>query len=109
MSCSLKKIHVKTGDTVYILNGKDKGKRGKILAVSYKESKIMVEGVNIVSKHVKPKKAGEQGGIVKTEGALHSCKVQLVCSHCDKPTRIAHKIDDNKKKSRVCKHCGEII
>lgn len=108
MSYCLKKVHVKTGDMVCVLSGKDKGKRGKILAVSRKEGKVMVEGINIVSKHVKPRKAGQEGGIVKTEGALRACKVQLVCSHCDKSTRIAHRID-NGKKDRVCKHCGEKI
>ena len=63
------KIHVKTGDTVVILNGKDRGKQGKVLAVSPKEGKVIVEGRNMVSKHVKPRKMGEQGGIVKAESA----------------------------------------
>ena len=103
------KVHVKTGDTVYILSGKDKKKRGKVLAVSPKEGKVMVEGINIVSKHVKPRKAGEEGGIVKTEGAIYACKVQLVCPKCDKPTRVGHKIDADGKKNRVCKRCGETV
>ena len=102
-------IHVKTGDIVRILSGKDKKKQGKVLAVSRKEGKVIVEGINIVSKHVKPRRAGEEGGIVKTEGAIYACKVQLVCGKCNKPTRISHKFDENGKKNRVCKHCGEII
>lgn len=106
---NLKKVHVKTGDTVYVRSGKDRGKRGKVLAVSPKEKKVMVEGVNIVSKHVKPRKADQEGGIVKTEGAVYACKVQLVCSKCDKPTRIGHKFNDDGKKCRVCKHCGETL
>lgn len=104
-----KRVHVKTGDIVCVLSGKDKKKRGKVLAVSPKEGKIMVEGVNIVSKHVKPRRAGEEGGIVKTEGAIYSCKVQIVCEKCDKPTRIGHKTGDDGKKCRICKRCGETL
>lgn len=109
MSSCLKRVHVKTGDTVLIRSGKDKKKRGKVLAVSPKEGKVMVEGINIVSKHVKPRKAGDEGGIVKTEGAIYACKVQLICPKCDKPTRVAHKFGDDGKKSRICKHCGETL
>lgn len=103
------KIRLKKGDNVLVLSGKDKGKEGKILAVSPKENKIIVEGVNVVSKHVKPRRAGEEGGIFKTESALYACKVQLVCSKCGKATRIAHKIAEDGKKKRICKKCGEII
>lgn len=110
MSCvKRKKVHVKTGDIVYILSGKDKKKRGKVLAVSPKEGKVMVEGVNIVSKHVKPRRAGEDGGIVKTEGAIYASKVQIICSKCDKPTRIGRIINEDGKKNRICKHCGEVL
>ena len=100
---------MKTGDKVVVLSGKDKGKEGKIVAVSPKEGKLIVEGVNIVSKHVKPRRAGEEGGIVKTEGALYACKVQLVCPKCGKATRIAHKIVEDGKKKRSCKKCGEVL
>lgn len=86
------KVHVKTGDTVIIISGKERGKKGKVLAVSPKEGKVIVEGRNMVSKHVKPRKMGEQGGIVKAEGAMYACKVQIVCPRCGKPTRVAHKI-----------------
>jgi large subunit ribosomal protein L24 len=103
------KVHVRTGDTVVVLSGKSKGSKGKVIAVSPKERKLIVEGVNMVSKHVKPRSAGQQGGIVKTEGALYSCKVQLVCPHCSAPTRIAHAFDDNGKKRRCCKKCGKMI
>jgi len=101
----MNKLHVKTGDTVVILSGKDKGKQGKVLEVSAKENKVIVEGVNMVTKHVKPKQAGQLGGRVQAEGALYASKVQLVCPKCDKLTRVAHKIEDGKK-IRVCKHCG---
>ena len=105
----MNKIHVKTGDTVVILNGRDRGKEGKILAVSPKEGKVIVEGRNLVTKHVKPRRAGEQGGIVKAEGAMYACKVQIVCPACYKPTRVAHKIEQDGKKARICKKCGATL
>ena len=85
-------VHVKTGDTVKILSGNDKGKQGKVMAVSPKEGKVIVEKLNMVTKHVKPRRMGETGGIVKAEGAMYACKVQIVCPHCGKATRVAHKI-----------------
>ncbi len=105
----IKKVHVKTGDTVVVLSGKERGKRGKIIAVSPKEGKVIIEGVNMVSKHVKPKKMGEAGGIIKAEGAMYASKVQLVCPSCDKATRIAHKISEDGKKQRICKKCGKTL
>ena len=103
------KLHVKKGDTVIVLSGKDKGKKGKVLEVSPKERKVIVENVNMVTKHVKPRKMGDQGGIVKAESAMYACKVMLVCPKCGKPTRIAHKILNDGTKQRLCKNtgCGE--
>ncbi len=72
----MNKVHVKTGDTVVILSGKDKGKKGKVLEVSPKEGKVIVEGLNIATKHVKPRRQGEQGGIVEAEAAMYASKVQ---------------------------------
>ena len=103
------KVHVKTGDTVIILNGKERGKQGKVMAVSPKEGKVIVEGRNMVSKHVKPRKMGDQGGIVKAEGAMYACKVQVVCPRCGKPTRVAHKIYEDGTKERICTKCGESL
>ena len=100
-------IHVKKDDTVVILSGKDKDKKGKVLEVSPKEQKVIVEGCNMVSKHVKPRKMGEAGGIIKAEAPMYACKVMLVCPKCGKPTRLAHKILPDGKKMRVCKKCGE--
>ena len=104
----MSKVHVKTGDTVVVINGKDRGKQGKVLQVSPSEGKVIVEGVNIVSKHVKPRKMGEAGGIIKAESALYADKVQLICPKCGRPTRVGHMIDDKGKKVRVCKKadCG---
>ena len=105
----MNKIHVKTGDTVVILSGKDKGKKGKVLEVSPTEKKVIVEGCNMVTKHVKPRRMGESGGIVKAEAPLYACKVMLVCPKCGEPTRLAHKVLADGTKERVCKNdkCGE--
>lgn len=105
----MNKVHVKTGDTVVILSGKDRGSKGKILAVSPKEGKVIIEGQNMVTKHVKPRRMGEQGGIVKAEGAMYACKVQIVCPHCGKPTRVGHKLYEDGTKGRICKKCGESL
>lgn len=105
----INKIHVKTGDTVMVISGREKGKKGKVLAVSPKEGKLIIEGVNMVSKHVKPRQMGQQGGIIKAEGAMYACKVQVVCPHCNKATRVGHKVSDEGSKQRVCKRCGETL
>ena len=102
----MNKIHVKTGDTVIILSGKDRGKEGKVLAVSPKEGKVIVEGRNMVTKHVKPRNQNEQGGLVKAEAALYASKVMLVCPKCKEPTRIGHAVGKDGKKVRVCKKCS---
>ena len=103
----MSKVHVKSGDTVAVISGKDRGARGKVMAVSPKEGKVIVEKVNVVKKHVKPRKMGEQGGIIEAEAALYACKVQLLCPKCGRPTRVGHVIE-NGKKMRVCKKsdCG---
>ena len=100
-----KKVHVKTGDTVIVINGKDRGKTGKVMQVSPSEGKVIVEKVNVVSKHVKPRKMGEPGGILQAASALYAEKVQLICPKCGKATRVGHVIEDGKK-LRVCKKCG---
>lgn len=105
----INKVHVKTGDTVVVLSGKNKGKKGKVMAVSPKEGKVIVENVNMVSKHIKPRKMGEAGGIVKAEGAMYASKVQIVCPRCKKPTRIGHKVNEDGTKNRICRKCGEIL
>ena len=100
-----KKLHVKTGDQVIVISGNSKGTIGKVIDVSAKEGKVIVEGANIVKKHVKARPPKEQGGIVEAPAAMYSCKVQLYCEKCKKPTRAAHKID-GEKKTRVCTKCG---
>ena len=98
-------LHVKTGDEVQIISGKDKGKSGKVLEVSPSEGKVIVEGLNMVTKHVKPRQQGQPGGIVKAEGALYASKVMPVCPKCKKAVRVGHEMKDGKK-VRVCKKCG---
>ena len=112
----MSKVHVKTGDTVVLLTGKyedkfdSKGDRktGKVVEVSPKEDKVIVEGVNMITKHVKPTRMGQPGGIIKTEAPVYASKVQLVCPKCGKPTRVGHVVE-NGKKLRVCKNkqCGK--
>ena len=98
-------LKIKKNDTVVVLSGKDKGKQGKVLGTIPSESKVVVEGINMVTCHVKPRRQGEEGGIVKREAAIYASKVQVVCPKCGKATRVAHKIEDGKK-SRICKKCG---
>ena len=100
-------VHVKRDDEVIVISGDDKGKRGKVIAVSRKEGKLMVSGVNIVSKHVKPRRQGQPGGIIKTEGAVYSSKVMLYCSSCGKGVRVKHVLNEDKSKSRTCAKCGD--
>ena len=102
-------LHVKTGDTAVVLSGKEKGKRGKVLSVDVKKGMVVLEGINMLTCHVKPRRQGETGGIVKREGTLRACKVMRVCPKCDKPTRPAHKLLADGKKAVVCKHCGETL
>ena len=103
----MNKLHVKKGDEVVVINGKDRGAKGKVMAVSPAEGKVIVEKVNVVKKHVKPRKMGEAGGIIEAEAALYASKVQLLCPKCGRPTRVGHVIE-NGKKMRVCKKsdCG---
>ena len=99
------KLHVKSGDQVIVVSGNAKGTIGKVVEVSPKEGKVIVEGANIVKKHVRPRNAQEQGGIIEAPAAMYACKVQLYCSNCKKGVRAAHKIEDGKK-IRVCTKCG---
>ena len=101
-------MKIKKDDKVIVLSGKDKGKQGKILVADPKAGKVIVKGVNVATKHQKPQKQGQEGGIIKVETPIYASKVQLVCPKCGKGTRVAHKITDGKK-VRVCKKCGAEI
>ena len=109
----MNKMSIRKDDTVVVLSGKDKGKQGKVLQVMPQEGKVIVEKVNMVSRHTKPRRQGEEGGILKKEAPLYASKVQHVCPKCGKPTRPAHKrvrkVISGKEKwvsIRVCKKCG---
>ena len=101
----MNKMSIKKDDLVVVLSGKDKGKQGKVLEVMPKERKVVVEKINMVSRHTKPRRQGEEGGITKREAAIYASKVQVVCPKCNKGTRVAMEIKGDKK-VRVCKHCG---
>ena len=102
-------MSIKKGDTVIVLSGKDKGKKGKVLVAMPKDSKVIVKGVNVATCHTKPRKQGEEGGIVKKEAPIYACKVMRVCPKCNKPTRPASKVGADGKRVRVCKKCGAEI
>ena len=102
------KMNIKTDDTVIVLSGDDKGTKGKVIATSPKEGKVIVEGANVVHKHVKARRQGENSAIVDTEGAIYACKVALYCDTCKKGVRVKHVVKDGKK-VRVCAKCGQEI
>ena len=101
-------MHIRSKDTVVVITGKDKGKEGKVLEAFPKTGKVVVEGVAIATKHQKPRQAGVPGGIIKKEAAIYASKVQVVCPKCNKGTRVAYKVEGDKK-IRVCKHCGAAL
>ena len=109
-------LNVKKGDTVVVISGKDKGKKGKIMVSQPDAERVIVQGAAMVTRHIKPRKQGQPGGRIEKEGPIHASNVMLVCPKCDKPTRIAHKLKEveisgeKKQKSvRVCKKCGKVI
>lgn len=102
-------MHVKKGDTVIVIAGKDKGKKGRVLAAYPKKERVLVEGINLVKKHTRPSQANPQGGIVTQEAPIHVSNVSLIDPKSGKPTRIGYKVLENGKKVRVAKKSGEII
>lgn len=103
------KVHVKKGDNVLVLAGKDKGKKGKIIKVLPKEQRAVVEGVNMVKKHQKPTAAAPQGGIIEKEMPIAASNLLPICGKCHKATRVGHTILADGNKVRVCKKCNEIL
>lgn len=103
------KIHVRKGDTVVVLSGKDAGKRGKIVRTVPAEGKVVVEGVNMIKKHMRPTQKVMQGGIINQEAPLPSAKVMLVCSRCGKATRVGTKTLADGRIVRACRKCGEVL
>ncbi len=101
-------MKIRKDDQVLVISGKDKGRKAKVITVFPKRNRIMVEGINLRKKHVKPKKSGEKGQIVEVPGSFDVSDVKLICPKCEKPTRIGYK-KEGKKKYRICKKCGQEI
>ena len=97
-------MRIKKGDTVQVLSGNDKGKKGEVLEVIPKTEKVIVKGVNVRKKHIKPRKQGDEGGIISVECAIHSSKVNVVCPKCGKATKIGYEMEKDEK-VRVCRKC----
>ena len=102
-------MNVKKGDTVQIISGEDKGKKGKVLQAMPTENRVLVEGINIQTKHTKPRRAGETGGIVKQAAPVNVSKVMVVCKKCNAVTRVAHTTLKDGSKVRTCKKCNESL
>jgi large subunit ribosomal protein L24 len=102
-------LHVRSGDRVEIIAGKEKGKRGKVLRTAPKKERIIIEGLNLVKRAVKPTQKNPQGGIITKEGSIHASSVMLVCRECDESGRAAHKVNEEGKSRRVCRKCGADI
>ena len=101
-------MHVKTNDNVLVIAGKNRGKSGKVLRVLPERNRVVVEGVNLVKRHMKQRTPGGPSGIIEREAPLHASNVMLLCPQCNRPTRIGHKVEDGKKR-RACKRCGTTI
>ena len=101
-------MKIKKGDTVLIISGKDRGRKGKVLKALPKEQKVLVESINLKKKHVRPKREGEKGQIVQISAPIHVSNVKFICPKCGKATRIGYKIAENRK-YRMCKKCGSEI
>lgn len=106
----MEKVHVKRDDKVVVLSGKDRGKQGKVLKVFSSEGRVLIEGINVVKRHTRPRPPKvPRGGIIEKALPLSSAKVMLVCSRCGVPTRISYRKKEGQKKVRVCKKCKEEI
>jgi len=102
-------LKIKKNDKVKIIKGKDRGKTGKVLRIESTNSRLYVEGINIVKKHTRRKDQNKPGGIIKKEGPIRISNVQLICPSCGKQVRIGFKIKDSGEKARICKKCGQQI
>ena len=103
----MKNNHIKKNDEVIVISGNEKGKKGKVLAVNHESGRVIVEGINMATKHKKPRRQGEAGGIIKQEAALDMSNVMHICKKCGQPTRIGYTVLADGSKVRVCKKCNE--
>ncbi|MFQ3573393.1 MAG: 50S ribosomal protein L24 [Thermodesulfovibrionales bacterium] len=102
-------LGIKKGDTAIVITGKEKGKKGRVISVNPSKERVLIEGVNIIKKHMKPSRKYAQGGIIEKEGPIHKSNVMLVCPKCNKPTRISVRFLSDEEKVRECKKCKEVI
>ncbi len=105
----MESIHVRRGDTVGVITGRERGKRGKVLRVLRDKGRVVVEHVNMIKKHQRPTQKLRQGGIIEREGALALSNVLVICARCDKPSRTGVKVLADERRVRVCRRCGESI
>jgi len=106
---SSSRISIKKNDLVMVTTGKEKGKSGRILKVLSQKNKVLVEKINFIKRHTRPRGQQRQGGILEKEAPLHVSNVMLLCAKCNKPVRIGHRLVEGEKKVRFCKKCGEIL
>lgn len=102
-------LSIKKNDTVLVISGKEKGKKGRVISVQLSKGKVLIEGINIIKRHMRPSKRYTQGGIIEKEAPLHISNVMLLCPKCGKPTRISNTVLADGKKMRTCKRCKEVI
>lgn len=102
-------MEIRRNDTVVVIAGRERGKRGKVRRTLPKAGRVVVEGVNIVKRHMKARPPARQAGIVDLEAPLHASNVMLVCTKCNRPTRVGHRFLEDGRKGRVCKRCGELV
>ena len=102
-------MKIRKNDTVIILAGKDRGKRGKVCRALPKKDRVIVEGLNMIKRHSRARRAARQAGIIELEAPIHVSNVKLLCNKCGKPTRVGFRFLDDGKKVRICHSCGEVI
>jgi large subunit ribosomal protein L24 len=102
-------MKIKKDDTVLVITGKDKGKKGKVRFAYPNKNRIMVEGINMIKKHAKAKPQVKQAGIIEREGLISAASVMMICSKCNKPARIGYRILQDGRKARFCRACGEVV
>ena len=102
-------LRIKKNDTAIVLSGKNRGKRGRVISVNPSKEVVMIEGVNMITRQMKPSKSNAQGGIIEKEAPVHISNTMLVCPKCSKPTRIGSSALEGDKKTRICKKCKEVI
>ena len=100
---------IKRGDTVLVIAGKDKGKRGVVRHVYPEKNRAVVDGVNMIKRHQRQRSQTQPGGIIEREGKIHASNVMLVCTRCDRAVRVGKKELDNGQKVRICRRCGEVV